>query len=244
MGRGLLRACKKVAAIVDRLAKRGNNFSAPELGMALKRAKHLTRHGKRTNYEYIQKHPFVAEEPVPAPRKTREPDCIPMTPATGAIRNNWPMSGKSHHLQEIEALLVPHFAKKHVTSLLRHFSKLVEELQQEEWADAIAASGKFIEAVLKALFVQVGKTPPAGRGFKADFVINGLAQVPDGIAHDSVRLTIPRACRFLYDIASNRGGRHDPDEIDPNEMDANAAVMNCSWILAEMIRVAQKGAVE
>jgi hypothetical protein len=27
-------------------------------------------------------------------------------------------------------------------------------------------------------------------------------------------------------------------------MDANAAVMNCSWILAEMIRVAQKGAVD
>jgi hypothetical protein len=156
-----------------------------------------------------------------------------------------PMSGKSHHhLQEIEALLVPHFAKRHVTSLLKHFSKLVEELQKEEWADAIAASGKFIEAVLKALFVQIGKTPPAGRGFKADFIINGLAQVPDGSAHDSVRLTIPRACRFVYDIASNRGGRHDPDEIDPNQMDANAAVMNCSWILAEMIRVAQKGAVD
>lgn len=68
-----------------------------------------------------------------------------------------PMSGKSHYLQEIETLLLSHFAKRHVTSFLKHFSKLVEELQQEEWADAIAASGKFIEAVLKALFVQVGK---------------------------------------------------------------------------------------
>ena len=66
---GFFRAWKKVAAIVDRLAKRGNNFSAPELGMALKRAKQLTRRGKRTNYEYIQKHPFVSEEPVPTTRK-------------------------------------------------------------------------------------------------------------------------------------------------------------------------------
>ena len=66
---GFFRAWKKGAAIVDRLAKRGNNFSAPELGMALKRAKQLTRRGKRTNYEYIQKHPFVAEEPVHTTRK-------------------------------------------------------------------------------------------------------------------------------------------------------------------------------
>ena len=47
--------------IVDRLATRGNNFSSAELGMALKRAKHLTRIGKKGNYEYIQKHPYFKE---------------------------------------------------------------------------------------------------------------------------------------------------------------------------------------
>ncbi len=56
---GFFRAWKKKAPIVDTLAKRGNNFSDPELGMALKRANHLTRRGKRGNYEYIQKYPFV-----------------------------------------------------------------------------------------------------------------------------------------------------------------------------------------
>jgi hypothetical protein len=60
---GFFRTWKKITAIVDRLAKRGNNFSGPELGMALKRARHLTRRGKRGSYEYIQKYPFVAEEP-------------------------------------------------------------------------------------------------------------------------------------------------------------------------------------
>jgi hypothetical protein len=64
------RAWKKGAAIVSALAKRGNNFSAPELGMALKRARHLTRRGKRGNYEYIQKYPFVAEHPVAPKKKT------------------------------------------------------------------------------------------------------------------------------------------------------------------------------
>ncbi len=59
-----------------------------------------------------------------------------------------------------------------------------------------------------------------------------------------VRLTIPRACRFAYDIASNRGARHDPGEVDPNEMDARAVVAGTSWILAEMLRYAQKGALD
>jgi hypothetical protein len=147
--------------------------------------------------------------------------------------------------QSIDTFLSPPFPKKHATSLVKHFSKMVEEFQDGEWENCIAKSGKFVEASLKALFVHVGKAPPTGRGFKADAIINGLAQVPDdGTFHDSIRLTIPRACRFVYDMSSNRGGRHDAGDIDPNEMDANAAVMTCSWILAEMIRLAQKGAVD
>ena len=59
---GRFRSWMKYAPIVETLAKRGNNFSDPELGMALKRARHLTRRGKRGNYEYIQKYPFVADD--------------------------------------------------------------------------------------------------------------------------------------------------------------------------------------
>lgn len=143
----------------------------------------------------------------------------------------------------IDNFLSPPFPKKHVSSLLKHFSKAVVDFQEGEWENCIAKSGKFIEAVLKALFIYAGQTLPTGRGFKADLIINGLAQLPATV-HDSIRLTIPRASRFVYDIASNRGGRHDADEIDPNEMDANAVMMTCSWILAEMIRLAQKGAVD
>jgi hypothetical protein len=40
-------AWKKKAPIEEVLAKRGNHFSDAELGMALKRATHLTRRGKR-----------------------------------------------------------------------------------------------------------------------------------------------------------------------------------------------------
>lgn len=57
------RGWKRKPAVVENLAKKGNHFSDPELGMALMRAKHLTRRGKRGNYEYIQTFPFVRDEP-------------------------------------------------------------------------------------------------------------------------------------------------------------------------------------
>jgi hypothetical protein len=60
---GFFRGWKKNRAVVENLGKKGNHFSDAELGMALMRAKHLTRRGKRGNYEYIQKYPFVAGQP-------------------------------------------------------------------------------------------------------------------------------------------------------------------------------------
>jgi hypothetical protein len=140
------------------------------------------------------------------------------------------------------SLLLPTFERRHVAALLRHFSDMTEEFQKGDWEGAIAKSGKFLEAVLKALYVRTGHTPPTGKHFKVDAIITSLAGTPAASADDTIRLTIPRACRFMYDVASNRGGRHDPDEIDPNEMDAHAVVTQASWVLAEMIRHAQHGA--
>lgn len=154
------------------------------------------------------------------------------------------MSFKEMTRPRPEQLLTPVFPKKHVTALLKHFERMAEDFQRGEWEDCIAKSGKFVEAALKSLYVRAGQVVPSGKSFKADSIINGLSGLPAGSVDDTVRITIPRACRFTYEIASNRGGRHDPDEIDPNEMDANAVVMNCSWVLAEMIRHATKGAVD
>ncbi len=122
---------------------------------------------------------------------------------------------------------------------MRHFRAAVLEYQKRNWDDATAKTGKFVEAVLKALAVHAQVTVPKGRAFKVEVYINQLAQATT--ADDTVRLTIPRACRFIYEVASNRGARHDPDEIDPNEMDATAALNLIAWVLAELLRYAQRG---
>ena len=56
---GFFRSWRKIGNIEATLAKTGHHFSDPELGMALKRARFLTRRGKRRSYEYIQKYPFT-----------------------------------------------------------------------------------------------------------------------------------------------------------------------------------------
>jgi len=136
------------------------------------------------------------------------------------------------------------FPVKHVRAALKHFQAMTTEFQQGAWEETIAKGGKFVEAALKALYVHAGKTLPAAREFKAGKMMDDLERLPAGSLDDAIRLTIPRSCRFTYDVASNRGARHDPGEVDPNEMDARAVVAATSWTLAEMVRYAQKGALD
>lgn len=138
-----------------------------------------------------------------------------------------------------QQLLADSFAAKHVNAAVRHFQGAVREFQLRNWDDASAKAGRFIEAALKALWVYVGEAAPTGKHFSAGGIITSLEK-KTGHA-DTIRLTIPRACRFAYEVASNRGARHDPDEIDASEMDAQTVVGICGWILAEMVRFSQKG---
>ncbi|MGH8005251.1 MAG: hypothetical protein ACRECJ_11070, partial [Limisphaerales bacterium] len=60
--KGFFKDWKTYSKVSERFAHDGYHFAPSELGMALKRARHLTRRGTRTNYEYIQKYPFVKDE--------------------------------------------------------------------------------------------------------------------------------------------------------------------------------------
>src|ERR1700720_165591 len=119
---------------------------------------------------------------------------------------------------ELSALLTPTFDLRFVRAAVGHFTNAVNDFGQGDWEGSISKTGKFVEATLKALATHCGVPFESGRKFKADKVMNALGQLVDGSYDDSLRLLIPRACRAIYDIASNRGARHDPDEIDPNSM--------------------------
>ncbi len=139
----------------------------------------------------------------------------------------------------INQMLKDKFEAKYADAAVKHFTLMVQDFQKREWEDANAKAGKFVEAVLKAIWRSAGEVVPTGRNFSAGGIMNQVENKM--VLSDSLRLTIPRACRWVYEIASNRGARHDADEIEANEMDANAVLASCSWILAEMVRYSQHG---
>lgn len=70
----------------------------------------------------------------------------------------------------MDALLKPTFDATHVTALLDHHQAMVEEFQQGAWEECISKAGKFVEAVLKALWVHTGNAIGPAREFKVDKV--------------------------------------------------------------------------
>lgn len=143
---------------------------------------------------------------------------------------------------QLESILTREFDSNRTSKILRHFVDCEQNFQEGNWEVCLNKAGKFIEAIIKLIWTFGKKTLPSPREFKvgqyAQKITNELdkAKIPDGI-----RVQIPRGCIFLYDITSNRGARHDPEEVDSNEMDATLAMTICSWILAELIRFAAKG---
>jgi HEPN domain-containing protein len=144
--------------------------------------------------------------------------------------------------EEIKNLLKV-FNSKYVISLLNHFDESIKKFESGEWEICIQKAGKFVEALIKALADYCKIPIPRGREFKVSKLVEDLRKADLSKYDDTVRLLIPRICVFIYDISSNRGARHDPDEIDPNKMDAIAVVQGISWILAEMTRFSQKGSL-
>ena len=142
---------------------------------------------------------------------------------------------------KLETLISAAFEPKHVRACLEHFAEQLEAFQKGDWEKSIGRGGKYVEAVVKALCRHTGGTLPPARQFKVGNVLNAVKQTPAGSYKDEIRVTIPRACEFAYDIASNRGARHDPDEVDPNEQDAYAVLGTTSWVLSELLRYSQKG---
>ncbi len=142
---------------------------------------------------------------------------------------------------EVRKLLAQKFVAKHVDACLVHFIAASEKFAGDDWDGVALKAGKFVEAVTKALVLYCGKSLPSNsRQFKAGNELRQLEQT-NGQYGDIVRIVIPKACTFVYEIVNNRGGRHDAGEIDANEMDAKVVLPMIQWILAELVRFSSLG---
>lgn len=147
---------------------------------------------------------------------------------------------------QIKNLLSQKFEAKRVNSIINHFIFCIQKFEEGDWETSLTKAGKFIEAVIKLLWVYAGKSLPIKqKDFKAKVFAQKIIDQIDTITipDDGIRLQIPRASIFVYDIASNRGGRHDSDEVNANEMDSSTVLPVCSWILAELFRFSAKSLI-
>lgn len=150
------------------------------------------------------------------------------------------MSGKLVNNEEkVRAILEQKFEKVRVRAVLEHFVAAKGKYQEGDWEGSILKSCKFVEAVTKALILFCGKKLPGTRYFRAGVLLHNLANEPTSI-DDVIRIVIPKCCLFIYEIASNRGARHDPDGVDPNKIDAGVTDVSISWVLGELIRFSSK----
>ena len=144
-------------------------------------------------------------------------------------------------IKEVKAILVATFPAKHIDSMLKYFLDGAKKYRSGDWEGVGVKAGKFVEAVAKCLMVYCGQSIPTARKFKAGVALKNLESLNSSYS-EVVRIVIPKSCLFIYEVASNRGARHDADDIDANEMDAKAVIPLMSWVVAEMVRFSNSGA--
>ena len=148
---------------------------------------------------------------------------------------------------QVKNLLIQKFEEKRVVSVIKYFLSVVQKFEEGDWENSLSNAGKFVEAIIKLLWVYGGKSLPVKQkdfkaGVYAQKIIDQISTTT--IPEDGIRLQIPRASIFIYDITSNRGGRHDSEEVNANEMDSSTVLTMCSWILAEFVRFSAKGSMD
>lgn len=143
---------------------------------------------------------------------------------------------------KVGAILKCKFEAKHIDAALEHYVAVTEKFISEDWDGVALKAGKFVEAITKALVLHCGKSLPINmRNFKAGNELDALKQTDKSIYADAVRIVVPKACLFVYEVVNNRGGRHDAGEIDANSFDATVIVPIVQWILAELVRFSTVG---
>lgn len=127
--------------------------------------------------------------------------------------------------------------------LLAAYTEIARNFVERRWEPSELNGGKFCEVVYSILQgALAGGNYASGPAKIHDMVgsCRRLEQTPENpnLRGDrSLRILIPRALPYLYEIRNNRGVGHAGGEVDPNPMDAFAVQSLASWILAELVRV-------
>ncbi len=125
--------------------------------------------------------------------------------------------------------------------LIGSYRNITGNFIERRWEPAELNGGKFAEVVFTIVGGAIDGTFPA-KAKKPPKMVDACRALEGRPATTvpgdrSLRVHIPRALVFLYDIRNQRGVGHVGGDVDPNAMDASAVVAMASWIMAELVRI-------
>lgn len=124
--------------------------------------------------------------------------------------------------------------------LLTEFNGIVTAYAERRWKASELDVGHLCEVVYTVIigYLDGGQYPD--RAAKPSNFPASCWKVQDNYpktANHSARILIPRMMMGVYDIRNNRGVGHAGGDVDPNEMDATAALYVSKWLMAELVRL-------
>lgn len=121
--------------------------------------------------------------------------------------------------------------------LLAEYQLIVQNFFERRWSPSEMSGGKFAEIAYSIIEGYAASSYPAVPSKPQDFAgacrkLENATNIPR-----SFRFTIPRTLSALYEVRNNRGVGHVGGDVDANHMDATYVLSNCSWVMAEFVRV-------
>jgi hypothetical protein len=132
-----------------------------------------------------------------------------------------------------------------IDQALLAYDKLRQYYFLGRYRPACLEAAFFAEVGIRLLqYITTGKyTPLTEQLQKIPEEVRRLAQMPATYS-DSIRLIIPKVLQVVYDLRNKRNIGHTGGDVDENFADATLAVNNCSWVLAELIRIYHTGNID
>ena len=128
------------------------------------------------------------------------------------------------------------FDGKIAKAIIDAYSEIERNYVLRKWKPSELDAGHFVEAVRRALDLELtGTYLPLNRTLPP-FDDRSLRQYEQRTGNQSYRILIPRILKSIYNVRNRRGVAHISD-INPNEMDATLILYTVKWILAELLRL-------
>lgn len=121
-------------------------------------------------------------------------------------------------------------------AILDAYQEIERNYVLRKWKTSELDAGHFVEAVRRALDLELSGTYKAFNKSLPPFNDNTLKAYEQATGDQSYRLLIPRSLKSVYNIRNKRGVAHISD-VNPNEMDATFILYTVKWVLAELLRL-------